>query len=329
MTHASSLYVELEHDGVTGLGEVTENPYYGHTFESIRESLDRATPHLDRYIDSSPSDVWEDMADIVEGDMFALSALDIAAHDWRGKTLGIPTWQDWGLEWNEVVPSSYTIGIDSIEKMIEKLKEQPNWPIYKVKLGTDNDLKMIQSLREHTDATFRVDANCAWSADEAIKKSAALKELGVQFIEQPLPYEASEADKIKVFQQSALPIIADEDCQVISDVIRCNQMYHGVNVKICKCGGLSPGLKMLKQARDLGMRTMVGCMIESSIGISGAAQLLPLLDYADLDGAFLLRSEPASGSKPDNGHIAKPTKPGCGTSIDFDRINEFELATQS
>ena len=328
MTHATSLYVVMEHDGVTGFGEVTENPYYGHTFESIRSSLDKANAHLDRYIDASPLDVWEDMADVVDGDMFALSALDIAAHDWRGKKFGIPTWQDWGLEWNDVVPSSYTIGIDTIDKMIEKLNEQPNWPIYKIKLGTENDLKMIESLRKHTDATFRVDANCAWSADEAIKKSAALKELGVEFIEQPLAYEAREADKIKVFQQSALPIIADEDCQVVSDVIKCNQMYHGVNVKICKCGGLSPGLKMLKQARELGMRTMVGCMIESSVGISGAAQLLPLLDYADLDGAFLLRDEPATGCKPVDGKIAKPEKGGCGTSIDFDRINEFQLATQ-
>lgn len=326
MTVQSSLYVELEHDGITGFGEVTENSYYGHTLESITGSLEKARPHLDQFIDGNPTEVWSLMNSVVEGDMFALSALDIAAHDLHGKRLGVPTWQDWGLEWETVVPSSYTIGIDSIETMIGKLNEQPNWPVYKIKLGTDRDLEIIHQLRQNTEAKFRVDANCGWTVDQAIENSKRLADLNVEFIEQPLPVDASTADKQKLFADSALPIVADEDCQVQADVEKCHRRYHGVNVKICKCGGLTPALTMLRQARELGMATMVGCMIESSIGISGAAQLLPLLDYADLDGAILLQDEPATGVEILNGTVLRPEAAGCGTTIDPDRIRSFQLA---
>lgn len=327
MTTQASLYVELEHDGIVGFGEVTENSYYGHTFDSISASLEKARPHLEIYVDGDPIELWQSMKTIVDDDMFALSALDIAAHDLRGKRLGIPTWKDWGLEWNDVVPSSYTIGIDSIDKMIEKLNEQPHWPVYKIKLGTGNDLEIVRQLRKITDAKFRVDANCGWTSDQAIENSKALAELDVEFIEQPLPVDASLSDKQKLFAAAALPIVADEDCQVISDVKKCEGKYHGVNVKICKCGGLTPALSMLRHARSLGMKTMVGCMIESSIGISGAAQLLPLLDFADLDGAILLRDEPASGVEMVNGKVTMPATSGCGASIDFQRIHHFESAT--
>lgn len=327
MTTQSSLYLELEHDGISGFGEVTENSYYGHTFGSISCSLEKVASHLEDYIDGDPMELWEKMRTILQGDMFALSALDIAAHDFRGKRLGIPTWQDWGLEWNDVVPSSYTIGIDTIETMVQKLNEQPAWPVYKIKLGTDNDLEIVRQLRQHTQAKFRVDANCGWTANQAVENSKKLAELNVEFIEQPLPVDATFSDKQKLFEASVLPIVADEDCQVITDVRKCEGQYHGVNVKICKCGGLTPALSMLRQARSLGMKTMVGCMIESSIGISGAAQLLPLLDYADLDGAILLRDEPSSGVEIINGTVTMPTTPGCGSSINFDQIHRYETAS--
>lgn len=326
MTTQSSLYIELEHDGITGLGEVTENSYYGHTFESIIASLERSRPLIDRYANENPIDVWPEMESAVGGDMFALSGLDIAAHDLRGKRLGVPTWQDWGLRWENVTQSSYTIGIDSIETMIEKLKEQPHWNTYKIKLGTADDLEIVTRLRQHTEATFRVDANCGWTVEQAIENSIALADLGVEFIEQPLPSSASSADKRKLFENSTLPIVADEDCQVSGDIAKCNGVYHGVNVKICKCGGLTPALSMLREAKQLGMKTMVGCMIESSIGIGGAVQLLPLLDFADLDGAILLRDEPATGVSIVDGRVAKPEKPGCGTAIDHNRIGEFAIS---
>lgn len=321
-----SLIVELEHDGVTGFGEVTENSYYGHTFASMTASLERVESRLGEYLDRSPDNLWSELYAIVDGDMFALSALDMAAHDVRGKQRAIPTWQDWGLTWEGIPDSSYTIGIDTIDTMVAKLHEMPGWSIYKVKLGTPHDIDIVAELRRHTDALFRVDANCGWTADETVANSKALADLGVEFIEQPLPIKAPEADKLQVFRESALPVIADEDCQVAADVDRCHGFYHGVNVKICKCGGLTPALSMLRHARDLGMRTMVGCMIESSIGISGAAQLLPLLDYADLDGAVLLRDDPANGVAIDQGTVVLPDRPGCGAELNLDRLAEFQVA---
>jgi L-alanine-DL-glutamate epimerase-like enolase superfamily enzyme len=323
ITTQPSLIVELEHNGVVGFGEVTENRFYGHTFDSITSSLERVRGMIGDYAHHSPVELWPKMRDAMHNDMFALSALDIAAHDLRGKTLGIPTWQDWGLEWTGEPYSSYTIGIDTIEQMVAKLQEQPGWRSYKVKLGTSNDLGIVSELRKHTDAVFRVDANCGWTADETIANSKALAELGVEFIEQPMPIETIKADKQRVYRESALPIIADEDCQVSEDVGRCAGLVHGVNVKICKCGGLTPALQMLREARRLGMKTMVGCMVESAIGISGASQLLPLMDYADLDGAVLLADSPTTGVRVDKGVVKLTNGAGTGALLQYDRLDSF------
>lgn len=320
-----TLIVELEHDGVRGYGEVTENSFYGHTFASMTASLERVAGMLDEFIDRPPEELWRGLHDAADGDTFALSALDMAAHDLRGKRLGIPTWRDWGLEWDSVPDSSYTIGIDTIDVMVAKLCEQPGWSIYKIKLGTPRDLDVVAELRRHTDAVFRVDANCGWTADQTIAYSRALADLGVEFIEQPLPMAAPRADKERVFHDSALPIIADEDCQTRGDVDRCRGLYHGVNVKLCKCGGLTPARSILRTAREFGLRTMLGCMIESSIGISGAAQLLPLLDYADLDGAVLLRDDPAFGVTIDRGAVIRSDRPGCGAELDRERLPGFVI----
>lgn len=327
MTTQGSLVVELEHEGHHGYGEVTQNAFYGHTFESMTESLMKAADHLDRYIDGSPTDVWPAMLEIMGHDMFALSALDMAAHDLRGRLLGVPTWHDWGLNWNDPIDSSYTIGIDSIDGMVARLHEQLGWKIYKIKLGTDQDIEIVTELRKQTEAVFRVDANCGWTTDEAIRNSKSLADLNVEFIEQPLPTTASRKDKLKLFAKSALPIVADEDCQTVGDVERCNGLFHGVNIKICKCGGLTPALQMLRHARELEMTTMVGCMVESSIGISGAAQLLPLLDYADLDGAVLLKDEPASGVKVNQGQVVLSEKSGCGGELHPHRLADFRYVS--
>ncbi len=318
ITTQNSLIVEFEHDSLRGFGEVTENSYYGHTLGSIESSLRHIEDRLFRYAEESPLNLWSEFLRGMNGDTFAMSALDMAAHDLQGKRKGIPTWQDWGLVWDQTPSSSYTIGIDSIDRMVQKLRAEPNWPIYKIKLGTQEDIAIVTELRKHTDAIFRVDANCGWSADETIANSVKLARINVEFIEQPLPITASREEKRRVYEQSALPILADEDCQVIDDVVRCHELYHGINVKLCKCGGLSPAMIMLRKARELGMKTMVGCMIESSIGISGAAQLLPMLDYADLDGAALLSHDPATGVKITNGKIEKPYFPGTGASLKKD-----------
>ncbi len=326
ITNQPSLVVELEQNGVSGYGEVTENSFYGHTFRSLIQSMERVRDIPFDYVEQSPIELWPQLREVIGEDMFALSAIDIAGHDLRGKLLGIPTWRDWGLDWKDVPESSFTIGIDTIETMVAKLHEQPGWNIYKIKLGTDRDLEIVRELRRHTSARFRVDANCGWTAAQTVANSYALAELGVEFIEQPLPIQASREHKLQVFQKSALPVIADEDCQRRLDVDNCYGLYHGVNVKICKCGGLTPALSMLRNARALGMKTMVGCMIESSIGISGAAQLLPLLDFADLDGAVLLRDEPACGVTLSKGVITLSKLPGCGSELDRELLPKYLIA---
>jgi L-alanine-DL-glutamate epimerase-like enolase superfamily enzyme len=198
--------------------------------------------------------------------------------------------------------------------MVAKMNEFPGWPIYKIKLGTDRDLDIVCELRKHTTATFRVDANCGWTADQTIEFAPRLKDLGVEFIEQPLPRDAwHQMHRVKA--ESALPIIADESCIQEGDVRVCANCFHGINIKLVKCGGLTPARRMIAEARRLGLSVMVGCMTESSVGISAIAQLLPLLDYVDMDGAVLLAEDIADGVRLDHGRCIYPDRPGNGVTL--------------
>lgn len=224
---------------------------------------------------------------------FSLCALDLAAWDLYGKILQKPLYQIWKTKLDYYPTTNYTIGIDSIDKMLAKMEEKP-WPIYKIKLGTKEDVAIVKALREKTSAVFRVDANCAWGVQETIDNGVALKKLGVEFIEQPMAAAEWEGMK-RVYEKSVLPLMADESCLVPEDVSKCVGHFHGINIKLTKCGGLSPALKMIQEAKNLGLKTMVGCMTESSVGISAIAQLLPQLDFVDMDGAMLLKNDIAKG----------------------------------
>ncbi|HIF01431.1 MAG TPA: dipeptide epimerase [Fuerstia sp.] len=320
-----SLVVQLEYDGVRGLGEVTENAFYGHSLDSMSASVHRCDAVLKSYTFGDPEDLWDHLRPHLADDPFALSAIDLAAHDLYGKLQRQKTWESLDLEWGQVPHSSYTIGIDSIDAMIAKLRAKPDWSIYKIKLGTSQDVEIVRQLREHTSAVFRVDANCGWTAAETISNSRELQQLGVEFIEQPLPATAADADHRRVFDESSLPVIADESCLVESDVARCVGRFHGVNVKLCKCGGLTPAVRMLQRARALGMKTMVGCMVESTVGISAAAQLLPLLDYADLDGAVLLAEDPADGVSVINGRVCLSDRYGNGAELVQKQVDKLTV----
>jgi L-alanine-DL-glutamate epimerase-like enolase superfamily enzyme len=231
-----------------------------------------------------------------------------------GKQQGSPVYNLWGLSTDRIPQSNFTIGIDTVEVMVKKLLEMPGWPIYKIKLGTKYDMEIVSELRKHTDAVFRVDANCGWTADQAIEYSHELAKLNVEFIEQPLP--ADQWSEVKrVYEKSVLPIVADESCICEADVKRCVGHFHGVNVKLTKCGGLTPGRRMVTEARQLGLKTMVGCMTESTVGISAIGQLLPLLDYVDMDGAALLASDIATGVVVDRGTCIYPAANGTGAQL--------------
>ena len=305
--------VELEQDGLTGLGEATEDAYYGVTIESMQQRLDQLRPWLENYKLEDPEKLWHALNKMLDGERFLHCAIDIAANDLYGKIMGKPLYKLWGLELKNLPMTNFTIAIDTMEKMKEKLLEQP-WPLYKIKLGTPNDIAIVRSLRELTDSPFRIDANTAWGAEETIRNSFILKDLGVEFIEQPMPYDAWETMK-QVKVRSALPLVADEACRTEADVPKCPASYHGINVKLVKAGGLTPARRMLIEAKKLGLKTMVGCMTESSIGISAVGQLLPYLDYVDMDGALLLKEDIATGPVIEQGVVQLPDLPGTGASF--------------
>lgn len=314
-THVSrTLIVELRHEGLRGFGEAGENSFYGAAIENMQAVLERVRPRLESAGLVEPAALWGEMKSELESNSFAQCALDMAAWDLWGKAHGQPLWKLWGLQCQNLPATDYTIGIDTIDVMVRKLQEFPDWPIYKIKLGTPNDLAIVRELRRHTAATFRVDANCAWTAEEAVRNSAVLKDLGVEFVEQPLAPDDWKGME-RAYAQSALPVIADESCQREADVDRCATCFHGVNVKLVKCGGLTPARRMLARARQLGLKTMVGCMTESSVGISAIAQLLPMLDYVDMDGALLLAQDIASGVTIHQGVVRFPAENGCGVRL--------------
>ena len=308
-----TLIVELREGNFRGFGEAPSNKYYGITIDGMVGRLEQIRNVIENDNLTSPEEFWQLTNQYLHDIPFAQCALDEAANDLWAKKQGKKLYDAWGLSADAIPITDYTIGIDTIDKMVAKMKEFP-WPLYKIKLGTTEDLDIIRTLRSHTDAVFRVDANCAWTAKQAIEYSHELKALGVEFIEQPLKADDWTGMK-QVYAESALPCIADESCIVEADVAKCAGYFHGVNVKLTKCGGLTPARRMLAEAKALGLKTMVGCMNESSVGISAIAHLLPMLDYVDMDGTLLIANDPATGVQFDFGKIIFATENGTGAQL--------------
>jgi L-alanine-DL-glutamate epimerase-like enolase superfamily enzyme len=312
-----TLIVELQADGFSGWGEATENAYYDARLSTMIVRLKQLRGHLQSADPLAPDRLWQELDSRLCEDRFAQSALDQAAWDLAGKLQQQPVWKLWGLDPHaqELVPSSYTLAIDSPEVLLEKLAEQPGFPCYKLKLGGQQDAESLAAVRGATEARLRVDVNGGWDLATATAWMPKLEACGVELVEQPLA--ADQLSSVQQLQsQTRLPLIADEDCVVETDVERVSQAYRGINVKLVKCGGLTPALRMLRTARQLGLRTMVGCMTESSVGISAAAQLLPLLDYADLDGALLLAQDVATGVVVQtDGRVKLNETPGTGVRL--------------
>ncbi|MGA0060820.1 MAG: dipeptide epimerase [Planctomycetota bacterium] len=309
-----NLIVELRCGGHAGYGEASTVGYYGNSGDTMAASLERIRTTIEAESVDDPAAFHARMAPHLAGDPFALCALDQAAHDLFGKQRGLPIWQHWGLSLEGLPPSDYTIGIADVPTMVAKLREFPDFPVYKIKLGTPDDLSIVRALRAETDARFRIDANCAWDAATTLRLAEPLRDLGVEFLEQPLPAD-DIAGQREVFAHSCLPVIADESCQTEADVARCAGLFHGVNIKLTKCGGLTPARRMIAEARTLGLEVMVGCMTESTVGISAIGQLVPLLDYADMDGALLLADDVADGVRVGtDGVVRFPDTPGLGVT---------------
>jgi len=308
-----TLIVELSDGEFTGYGEAAATSYYGVSVEAMSSAIKAIEPLIAKNIHKTPEELWEITNPHLTNTPFAQCALDIAIHDLHGKRNGLPLYKLWGLNIENIPLTNYTIGIDTVEKMVQKIDEFP-WPLYKIKLGTNEDVKIITELRKHTKSVFRVDANGAWSSSETIKNSLELKDLNVEFIEQPLPPNDLKGIA-EVYKNSVLPIIADESCIDESDVKKCVDYFHGINIKLTKCGGLTPGRRMIAEAKQLGMKVMVGCMTESTVGISAIGHLLPLLDYVDMDGGLLIKNDIADGVKVYDEKTHFPDRNGTGAKL--------------
>ncbi len=319
VTVQNTVIVSITNGDFTGYGEATVNPYYNSTVERLQTSIESVKAIIENANDILPEKLWQLLEPKLKEDYFALCAIDCAFWDFYAKLKSRTIRSFWSDDIMYMPQSNFTIGIDAIEKMKQKILETP-WPIYKIKLGTEHDVAIVSELRKITNAIFRIDANCAWTVEETIQNAIQLKELGVEFIEQPLKADDWEGMK-HLKKECVLPLIADESCQRLEDVEPCAKVFHGINIKLMKCGGLTPALKMIKKARQLNLKVMAGCMTESSIGISSLVQIAPLLDYIDADGAMLLKEDFAEGVKLVDGNIIFSSKNGSGVEYkSFDKV---------
>ena len=309
-THQQTLIVELEHFGIKGYGEAPAISYYNIPVEKMIEDLEGKKVFVEKFAFTEPERYWHYLHHVFPQNHFLVCALDIAAWDLYGRLKGKKLHEFWVKDISKNPVTDFTIGIDTVEKMIAKIKEKP-WPIYKIKLGTPEDIHIAEALRKVTDSELRVDANAAWSVDDALKIIPKLKELGVEFVEQPLAKDDWEGMKI-LYEKSSLPLIADESCVYEQDVEKCKGYFHGINIKLTKCSGITPALRMINKARKLNLHAMLGCMNESTIGSAAIAHLLPLIEYADMDGPLLLEEDVATGIDFDFGRILYSDEPGLG-----------------
>jgi L-alanine-DL-glutamate epimerase-like enolase superfamily enzyme len=312
-THQPTLIVMLEHFGIKGYGEAPAITYYDITVEKMMEDLQARHAMIEKFAFTEPDRYWHFLHHLLPKNPFLVCALDMAAWDIFGKMSRKPLYQMWRGDIAKSPLTDYTIGIDSIEKMTEKLKEKP-WPIYKIKVGTADDIAIVKALRQQTDAVLRVDANAGWDLETALRLIPQLKELGVELVEQPLAKDNWEGMKV-LFEQSSLPLMADESCVFEADVAKCEGYFHGINIKLTKCSGITPALRMIPDARKRNLKVMLGCMNESSVGSAAMAHLAPLVDYLDMDGPLLLEEDVAAGVAYDNGRVLYNGLPGLG--IDY------------
>ena len=307
-TDAFRQVISVEIDG--GIGETAPARFYGETVQSVSAVVESIAPALPKDLDAI-HDVMGVVETTLGGNYAAKSAIDMALHDRLGKKLGVPLYQLWGLNPHQTPCTSFTIGLDEPEIMAEKTRHAEAYPILKVKLGTPQDIEIIQKLREVTDKPIYVDANTAWTPKEAVGKIRELARYGVELVEQPT--KPSDLAGLKfVREHSELPIIADESVKRASDIPVLAACVDGINIKLVKCGGLLEAHRMINVARAHGLLVMIGCMIESSLGITAAAHLTPLVDYADLDGHLLIANDPYTGVTLDKGQLVLPNRPGIG-----------------
>jgi L-Ala-D/L-Glu epimerase len=314
-SHHRNVIVRLTDDeGIEGYGEAAPNRYYGESVSTVIAALGQFKPVLERADPFSLESIESHLNRVLRGNASAKAAVGSALHDLVGKRLGLPVFRLWGLDASTTPESSFTIAIAENHELEMRVAEARDYPILKIKLGTDRDMEIVRIVRSAAPKKrLRVDANAAWTAKHAVRMSDFLAEQGVEMIEQPVAANDIEGLRF-VRKRSRLPVFADESCLVASDVARLTGAVDGINIKLAKCGSLREAVRMVHAARALDMQVMAGCMIESSLGISAIAQISPLIDYADFDGAALLSNDPFRGVSIAGGAIRLSGDPGLGAA---------------
>ncbi len=301
----------IDHEGVSGYGEASMPPYLGESHETVTSFLARVDlePFTDPF---RMEEILGYVRDVAPGNPAAKASVDMALHDLVGKLLGEPWYRLWGLSPEKAPMTSFTIGIDTEEVVRQKVQEAEGYGILKVKLGLESDRMMIETIRSVSDVPLCVDVNQGWTdRQQALEMIHWLHEEGVEFVEQPMPRDRPD-DNAWLTQHSPLPTIGDEAVQGAEDVREAFQVYSGVNIKLMKCGGMREARRMVDVARTLEMKVMIGCMTETSCAVSAAAQLSPLVDWADLDGNLLIANDVFRGMQIRDGRITLPPGPGIG-----------------
>jgi L-alanine-DL-glutamate epimerase-like enolase superfamily enzyme len=305
------MLTEIEYDGVTGYGEASMPPYLGESHETASKFLSKVD--LKKF--SNPfliHDIVEYVDNLAPGNYAAKASVDIALHDLAGKLMKQPWYKIWGLDPARTPNTSFTIGIDKPDVVKQKTIEAKPFKILKVKLGQNNDKEMIETVRSVTNVPICVDVNQGWTdRQKALEMVQWLKEKNVVFVEQPMP-KALRNDIAWLTAHSPLPIIADEALQTIADFKDIQGVYSGINIKLMKCGGMRAAFTLMEMARSVKMKTMIGCMTETSCAVTAAAQLSPLADWADLDGNILIDNDVYEGIKIVDGKVILPDDPGIG-----------------
>ena len=304
--------VRLEQDDIAGYGESSPSRYFGESVEDVTAVLGRVRDLAKQWDPWNRQSIIAQLAHLFPAKRSARSAVEMALWDWCGKALRIPVYKLLGLDPTVTPVSSMTIGLDEPAIVDKKIREAEGFPVLKIKLGAgDRDFEIIETVCRLTDRILRVDANEGWGRDEAARKIDYLASRNVELIEQPLAKENLE-DLAWLKERSTLPIYADENVLENTDIPSMAGLVDGINIKLDKCGGLTEAVAMMHTAKAFGLKTMLGCMVQSSVGISAAAQLSPLADYADLDGHLLVRDDPARGVVFERGKIILDSRPGIG-----------------
>jgi L-Ala-D/L-Glu epimerase / N-acetyl-D-glutamate racemase len=306
------VHVEIEHDGLVGYGEGAPVDYWGETPESLLGFLQDEAPGLIGGDPFALEYVGQRLA-LRPGEQGAKQALDGALHDWVGKRLGQPVWRLLGLSPTSPA-TSYTIGIDSVPGTVDRTQRAEGYEVLKVKVGGPDDLARLEAVRENSRARIRIDGNEGWTLETARELMPRLRELEVEFVEQPFPVDDLNSYRALRELAERIPVILDESVRDLPDVARAAGIADGINIKLAKSGGIREALRMVHAARALDLQVMLGCMIESELGIAQAVQIASLVDHVDLDGHLLISNTPFSGLGFRDGGVVASAEPGLGVS---------------